>query len=92
MTQQIGREIADGEIEQAALTLKQVDRYAQLIHTSLAHDAKRLKDAQELMHNTTYRLAEVVHLVSGDDRMAVEDTLKQLDKVNEELLAQVLTR
>jgi len=91
MTQEAGQEIADGETEQAAATLREVNRYIHLIHLGLAHNAKRLKDAQELMHNTTYRLAEVVHMVSGDDRMTVQETLKQLDQVNEELLAQVFT-
>jgi hypothetical protein len=91
MTQQAGREIAAGETEQAASTLKQIDSYARLIHLNLTHDAKRLKAAQELIHNTTYRLTEVLHLVSGGDRTAVQDTLKQLDQVNEELLAQVFT-
>jgi hypothetical protein len=92
MTQEAGREIADGETEQAASTLKKVNRYAHLIHLNLAHNAKRLKDAQELMHNTTYRLAQVLHLVSGDDKTTVQDTLKQLDQVNEELLTEVFTR
>ena len=92
MTQKAGREIAEGETEQAAHTLTQVNRYAHLIHINLAHDAKRLKDAEQLMHNTTYRLAQVLHLVSGEDKATVQDTLKQLDQVNDELLAQVFTR
>ncbi|HEV2619735.1 MAG TPA: hypothetical protein VGU23_07335 [Acidobacteriaceae bacterium] len=91
MTQQAGREIADGETGQAASTLQQINRYTHLIHLSLTRDAKRLKDAQEMIHNTTYRLTEVLHLVSGDDRTAVQETLKQLDQLNEELLTQVFT-
>jgi hypothetical protein len=92
MTQEAGREIADGETQQAATTLKKVNRYAHLIHLTLAHKARRLKDAQELMHNTTYRLAQVLHLVSGEDRTTVQDTLKQLDQLNEELLTEVFTQ
>jgi hypothetical protein len=57
MTEKAGREIADGNTEQAAATLKKVNQYARLVHVNLAKDAKRLKDAEELMHNTTYRLA-----------------------------------
>jgi hypothetical protein len=92
MTQEAGREIADGKTEQAATTLKMVNRYAHLIHLALAHNAHRLKDAQELMHNTTYRLAQVLHLVSGEDRTTVQDTLKQLDQINDELLTEVFTQ
>jgi hypothetical protein len=89
MTEKAGKEISDGDEEQAASTLKQVNRYAHLIQLNLAHDTKRLKDAQVLMHHTTYRLAQYLHLVSGDDKQTVQDTLKQLDQVNEQLLTQV---
>jgi hypothetical protein len=89
MTEQAGQQIADGDTEQAAATLQQVNHYARLIHLNLAHNAKRLKDAEELIHNTTYRLAECLHLVSGPDKATVQDTLKQLDQVNDELLTQV---
>jgi hypothetical protein len=91
MTQKAGKEIADGETDEAAATLKQVDKYTHLIHVNLARDAKRLKDAEELMHNTTYRLAQVLHLVSGQDKAAVQETLKQLNQVNDEILTQVFT-
>jgi hypothetical protein len=91
MTHQASHEIANGETEEAAGTLHQIDRYARLIHASLTRDAKRLKDAEELMRNTTYRLAEVLHLTSGTDRTSAEQTLAQLNQVNDELLAQVFT-
>jgi hypothetical protein len=89
MTEQAGQQIANGDTEQAAVTLKQVNHYASLLHRNIAHDAKRLKDAEELIHNTTFRLAECLHLVSGPDKATVQETLKQLDQVNEELLTQV---
>jgi hypothetical protein len=91
MTQEAGKEIASGDTEQAAKTLKKVNQYAHLIQTTIARNAKRLKDAEMLMHNTTYRLGEFLHLVSGDDKTTVQDTLKQLDQVNDELLTQVFT-
>ncbi len=89
MTMRAGQEISDGDTDQAAVTLKQVNHYAHLIHLNLARDTKRLKDAQVLMHRTTYRLGQYLHLVSGNDKQTVQDTLKQLDQVNEELLTQV---
>ena len=89
MTVQAGQQIADGDTEQAAVTLKQVNHYARLLHLNIAHNAKRLKDAEELIHNTTFRLAECLHLVSGPDKATVQETLKQLDQVNDELLTQV---
>ena len=89
MTVKAGKELSDGDDDQAAATLKQVNRFAHLIHLNLARDTKRLKDAEVLMHRTTYRLAQYLHLVSGDDKQTVQDTLKQLDQVNDELLSQV---
>jgi hypothetical protein len=89
MTEKAGKEIADGDTEQAAATLKQVNQFAHLIQVNLANDTKRLKNAEILMHHTTYRLAEFLHLVSGEDKATVQATLKQLDQVNDELLTQV---
>jgi hypothetical protein len=89
MTAKAGKELSDGDTDQAADTLKQVNRYAHMIHMNLAHDTKKIKDAQMLMNHTTYRLAQYLHLVSGDDQQTVKDTLKQLNQVNDELLTQV---
>lgn len=91
MTQKAGKEISDGETDQAADTLKQINHYAHLIHLNLARDTKRLKNAEILMHNTTYHLAQYLHLVSGDDKKTVQETLKQLDQVNDEMLTQVFS-
>jgi hypothetical protein len=43
-----------------------------------------------LMHNTTYKLNEYLHKASYEDQDALKGTLKQLNKVHEELLAEVL--
>jgi hypothetical protein len=91
MTEKAGKEISDGESEKAAATLAKVNQYAHLIHVNLANDTKRLKNAEMLMHHTTYRLAEYLHLVSEDDKVSVQATLKQLNQVNDELLTQVFS-
>ena len=89
MTEKAGKEIADGDTDAATATLKQINQYAHLIHLDLSHNTKRVKNAQMLMHNATYRLGQYLHLVSGDDQQTVKDTLKQLNQINEELLTQV---
>ena len=89
MTAQAGRELADGDTEKATVTLKKMNRYAHLIQANLARNTRRVKDAEMLMQNSTYRLAQFLHLVSGEDRTTVQDTLKQLDQVNDQLLTQV---
>jgi hypothetical protein len=89
MTEIAGKQMLDGDIDQASATLKKVEHYAQLIHLNLANDTKRLKNAELLMHHTTYRLGEYLHKSSGEDRDTLQATLKRLDQVHDELLAQV---
>jgi hypothetical protein len=90
MTEIAGKQMLNGDIDQASSTLKKVNHYAQLIHMELASNSKRIKNAEMLMHHTTYRLAEYLHKASGEDQDTLKLTLKQLDKVHEELLAEVM--
>ncbi len=89
MTEVAGKEMQDGNIEQASLMLRRVEHYAQLIHLGLANDTKRIKNAEQLMQHTTYRLNNLLRAASFDDRETLKSTLKQLDQVQDELLTQV---
>lgn len=89
MTEKAGKELADGDDNAAQATLKQINRYAHLLETSLARNTAKLKNAEMLMQHTTFRLGQYLHLASGDDRAEVQATLKQLDQVNDALLTQV---
>ena len=90
MTEIAGRQMIDGDIDQASSTLKKVNYYAQLIHMDLTSNSKRIKNAEMLMHHTTYKLGEYLRKASGDDRDTLKATLQQLDKIHDELLAEVL--
>lgn len=89
MTEMAVKQIVDGDDDQANATLKQVNHYAHLIQLNLEQNTKRLKNAEMLMHHTTLRLAQALHLASSDDRTNVQATLKQLDVVQDQLLDQV---
>ena len=89
MTEKAGKQLIDGDLDAAAATLQKINQYAHQIHLGLARDSRRLKNAEMLMHHTTYRLGEYLHLVSGEDKTTVQATLRQLDQVNDELLTQV---
>ncbi len=89
MTEIAGRQMLNGDVDQASATLKKVEHYALLIHLGLAHDTKRLKSAELLMHHTTYKLNEYLHEASGEDQATLQATLKQLDHVQNEILTQV---
>ena len=90
MTELAGKQMLDGDIEKASATLKRVEHYSQLIHLGLARDTKRLKNAEMLMHHTTFRLNEILHKASADDRATLQSTLKQLNSIQDELLTQVM--
>jgi hypothetical protein len=89
MTEIAGRQMLNGDVDQASATLKKVEHYAELIHLGLARDTKRLKSAEMLMHHTTYKLSGYLHQASGEDQATLQATLKQLDHVQNELLTQV---
>ncbi len=84
-----GRQLADGETEKASATLKRVQGFTTHIHASLVHDTSKLKNAEMLVHTASRNLGEYLHHASADDKVMLESTLKQLEKVNDELLAQV---
>ena len=88
-TEIAGQQLASGDVEHATASLKHVEHYAELIHSNLSKDTKRLKNSEMLMHETTYKLGELVRFVSTEDKAAVQTTLRQMNKVNEEILAQV---
>jgi hypothetical protein len=89
MTEIAGKQMLQGEVDQATETLKKVEQYASLIHLGIANDTKHIKDAEQLMHHTTYRLGEYLRKASGEDRATLQAALKQLDQVHDELLTQV---
>ncbi len=55
----------------------------------LASNSKRVKNAEMLLHHTTYRLGEYLHKASSEDQATLKATMQQLDKVHDELLAEV---
>ncbi len=84
-----GHQVSLGETEQALASMKRVQAFADRAHAGLAKDSKRLKDAEIVVHAATYRLEQAMHAVSDEDRAVFEATMKQLNKVHEELLSQV---
>jgi len=92
MTDLAGQQMKAGDPDRASATLKRVAKYAQLIQNSLTRDAKRLKNAEKLMHDTTYRLNQYLHSAAYEDRPTLQATLKQLNQVQTELLTQVFSR
>ena len=83
------KQLAAGEIEQASATFKRVESYAERIHMNLAKDTKRVKNAEKKVETASFRLGQFLRQVSAEDRAVVQTTLKKLNVVHDELLAQV---
>jgi hypothetical protein len=83
---------AAGEIDKASATLKHVNVFAQKIHMMVANDEKRLKNAQILLRHTAFRLTELLHASSIEDRPLVEQTLAQVNQIKTETMLQVFRK
>ena len=89
MTDLVGQQLHSGESGQASQTLMLVAQYAAKIHIGIAGDSKKLKDAELLMHHTSYRLKDFLSEAPYEDRQALEATLEQLNQVQVQLMMQV---
>jgi hypothetical protein len=92
MTDLAGRQLNSGDSGQASETLKVVQQYAEKIHTGVADDSKKLKDAELLMQRATFRLQDILSEASYEDRQTLEATLKQLNEVQTQLMTQVFKK
>jgi hypothetical protein len=92
MTELSIRQYAAGDIEKANHLLKEVQRIAQKIHLSLADNDKRLKNAEILLSHTSFRLKEMLHASSLEDRPLVEQTLSQVTDAQNATLMQVFRK
>ncbi len=89
MTDVAGQQLNSGDSGGASETLKLVQQYAEKIHTGVAGDSKKLKDAELLMRRTSFRLKDILGEASLEDRQVLEMTLMQLDLVQSQLMTQV---
>jgi hypothetical protein len=92
MTDLAGSELGSGDSRRASETLMLVQRYAEKIHTGVANDSKKLKEAELLMQRTSFRLKDILGGASYEDRQILEATLEQLNQVQAQLMTQVFEK
>jgi hypothetical protein len=92
LTELAGRQMAAGEDQQAGSTMLQVDAAAAKLQRVSVADAKRLKNAEELLDHTTHRLADMVRVASDQQRSVMQATLRHLNAVHSSVLALVFAR
>ena len=92
MTEFSLREYAAGDVAKSTDLLKQIQLLAHKIHLSVSNDDKRLKNAEILLRHTAFRLTEMLHNSSLEDRPLVEQTLAQVNQAQNEAMLQVFRK
>ena len=65
---------------------------AHKIHLSMADNDKRLKNAEILLSHTAFRLKEMLHGSSFEDRPLVEKTLTDVNQARNEAMLPVFRK
>ncbi len=92
LTEIAGKQLADGQDDQAAVTFRHIDSIAAKVQMAMAKDAKRLKNAEMIMEHTTRRLTDMLHITSGDQHTALQATVTRVNAVQTLLLSQVFAK
>jgi hypothetical protein len=92
MTELAGQQYSSGDGDHASATLRLVQKYAEKIHMGVAEDGKKMKNAEQLMRHTSFRLNGILNAASFEDREMLQATLKQLEQVQTELMMQVFKK
>jgi hypothetical protein len=92
MTEYSLREYAAGDATKATDLLKQIQLMAHKIHLAVSDDDKRLKNAEILLRHTAFRLSEMLHNSSLEDRPLVEQTLAEVNQAQSEAMMQVFRK
>jgi hypothetical protein len=83
------RQYASGDVEKAASNLKRTQKLAGKFRTMLTGNVKRLKRAQSLLQRAAFRLTDLLHASRYEDRLLVRETLVQVDRAEQDALAQI---
>jgi hypothetical protein len=92
MTEFSLREYSAGNVDKASDLLKQIQQLAHRVHLSVSEDNKRLKNAEILLRHTAFRLTEMLHSSSFEDRPLVAQTLAQVNQAESEAMLQVFKK
>jgi hypothetical protein len=92
MTELAGQQFSSGDEDHASATLHLVQKYAEKVHQGVTANGKKMKNAEELMRHTSFRLTGILNAASYEDRQVLQATLKQLEQVQTELMMQVFKK
>jgi hypothetical protein len=92
MTELSVRQYAAGDVGKATDLLKRVQEFAHKIHLSMAQNDKRIKNASILLNHTAFRLNEMLHASSFEDRPLVSETLADVNLAQKETMFEVFKK
>lgn len=92
MTELSVRQYAAGDVDHASDMLKHIQQLAKKIHLSMADNNKRIKGAELLLAHTAFRLNELLHGSSYEDRALVQQALTDVNMAQNEAMMQVFKR
>lgn len=81
-----------GDVQTASQLLKRVQAAAQSLHLSMKENDKRIKNAEILLRRSAFRLTEMLHASSYEDRPLVESALAQVNRADNEAMMHVLQK
>ena len=92
MTEFSLRNYAAGDVDKATTMLRKIQLLSHKIHLSMSDDDKRLKNAEILLRHTAFRLTEMLHDSSFEDRPLVQETLAQVNQAQSEAMMHVFNK
>ena len=92
MTEFSLKQYAAGDVDKASDLLKQIQTVTHKMHLSAGENDKRLKNAEILLRHTAFRLTEMLHNSSTDDRALVQETLAQVNRAQSETMLEVFRK
>ena len=92
MTEFSLKQYAAGDVDKANGLLKEIQALTHKMHLSVAENDKRLKNAEILLRHTAFRLTEMLHNSSTDDRQLVQETLAQVNRAQSETMLEVFRK
>lgn len=92
MTEFSLKQYAAGDVDKASELLKQVQMLTHKMHLSTGENDKRLKNAEILLRHTAFRLTEMLHNSSMDDRPLVQETLAMVNHAESETMLEVFRK
>jgi len=92
MTEFSLKQYAAGDVDKANDLLKQIQTITHKMHLHVTDNDKRLKNAEILMRHTAFRLTQMLHNSSYEDRPLVQETLAQVNRAQSETMLEVFRK